>query len=244
MTIELNKIYQGDCLEVMKQIPDKSVNVILCDMPYGFTTCKWDKIIDIKSIWKIYKRIIKCNGAIILTACQPFTSKLIMSNLKMFKYCWVWDKSKTTGFLNCKKQPLRRTEDIIIFYKNQCVFNPQMVEGEPYTRIRLNNKCEVYDKFQTNTTFNNGQYYPTNVININQSNPIFHPTEKPVMLFKYLILTYSNLGDLILDNCIGSGTTAVAAKELGRNFIGIEINPKYIKIANRRLAQKVLWDAK
>ncbi len=248
-----NKILQGDCLDVMKYIPDKSVDMILCDLPYGTTPASWDSRIDIKRLWEQYERIIKDNGAIVLTSQQPFTSLLICSNLKLYKYNWVWEKDNGTNFLNSKFQPLKVTEDICVFGKGATSFvknklnmnyNPQFTKGKPYNCKSGNQKSnsavvrggkggrEDVGGFLTKS---DGKRYPKNLIKFNRDKEKLHPTQKPLELFKYLIKTYSNEGDLVLDNCIGSGTTAVACKQLKRDYIGIEKESEYIKISNERL---------
>lgn len=234
----MNKIILGDCLEVMKDIPDKSVDMILCDLPYGTTACKWDSIIPFEPLWEQYERVIKDNGAIVLTAAQPFTSALVMSNLKLFKYDWVWKKPKGTGHLNAKKQPMRDKEDILVFYKRQPTYNPQMVKGEPYQSKSGKSQYEGYGKDKRMGNNNNGLRYPKQVIEFGvvERNTV-HPTQKLVALFEYLIKTYTNEGDIVLDNCVGSGTTAIAAHNTGRFFIGIEKEPKYVEIAQKRLEQ-------
>lgn len=236
--LELNKIHQGNCLELMKNIPDKSVNLILCDLPYGTTACKWDTIIPFEELWNEYKRIIKDNGAIILTASQPFTSALVMSNIKMFAYSLIWEKEQGVNFLLSKKQPLKVHEDILVFYKKQPHYNPIMTIGKPYISGR-GNSGEVTGKVIKIQTKNNGQRYPKSIIKINRETGL-HPTQKPVALFEYLIKTYSNEKDLVLDNCIGSGTTAIACLRTNRNFIGIELSEEYCELAKKRLSQEVL----
>lgn len=241
--MDINEIHQGDCLELMKDIPDKSVDMILCDLPYGTTQCKWDSIIDLKLLWEQYERIIKDNGAIVLTASQPFTSALVMSNIKMFKYQWIWEKQKATRFLDCNRRPLQANEEILVFYKKQPVYNPQMREGEPYDKgFRRSNadksQAEIYGTFKGARIVNKtGKRYPRTVIKFNtaEGDGKFHPTQKPVALFEYLIKTYSNEGDLVLDNCAGSGTTAIACIKLNRNYILMEREEEYIKIINARI---------
>lgn len=233
------KLLQGDCLEVMKTIPDGSVDLVLCDPPYGVTACKWDSVIDLDLMWEQLKRIVKPNAAIVMTASQPFTSRLISSNYKMFKYCWVWDKKGITGFLNAKKQPLRRTEDVVVFYEKQCLYNPKMVtRGRPRCKSGYNkgDGSSNYGKFGNKESFNN-IYYPTNILEISNANQKgkLHPTQKPVELMEYLINTYSRPHDTVLDFCMGSGSTGVAAKNLDREFIGIELDPGYFEIAKNRL---------
>lgn len=239
--LELNTIHLGNCLELMKQIDNESIDMILCDLPYGTTQNKWDSIIDLDLMWNQYKRIIKSNGAIVLTAAQPFTSRLILSNTWQYKYTWVWDKANPTGFLNAKKQPLRVTEDIVVFYDRQCVYNPEMeVRGKPRNKGSYNKPggSDNYGTFHNVIAFNN-EYYPTNLLRISNAHKggKQHPTQKPVELFEYLIKTYTNESDLILDNCIGSGTTTIASLNTNRNFIGIELDPNYHKIATERVQQ-------
>jgi site-specific DNA-methyltransferase (adenine-specific) len=237
--LELNRIYQRDCLEGMAMIPEKSIDMILCDLPYGTTQNKWDSVIALDPLWKEYKRIIKDNGAIVLTSAEPFTSKLIQSNLSNFKYKWVWDKANPSGFLNAKKQPLRVTEDVLVFYKKQCTYNPRMeVRGAPRKKggyIKPNGS-DNYGSYEDSVSVNN-EYYPTNLLRISNANRSekVHPTQKPVALFQYLIETYTNPGMTVLDNCIGSGTTAIAALRTGRQFIGFETEPAYVEIANKRI---------
>ena len=235
-----NKIIQGDCLEVMKTIPNKSIDMILCDLPYGTTACKWDTIIPFEPLWEQYKRIIKDNGAIVLTASQPFTSALVMSNIKMFKYEWIWEKTIGTNFALVKKQPSKKHENILVFYKKQPTYNPVMQEGKPYIDVRkkIERNVGVWGgKTMDKTPIDNkGTRYPSSVqVFSNGNNKTIHPTQKPVALFEYLIKTYTNEGDLVLDNCAGSGTTGVACKNTNRNYILIEKEPEYIEIINKRL---------
>ena len=233
----------GDCLELMPLIADESIDMILCDLPYGTTRCKWDTIIPFDRLWNEYERIIKPNGAIVLTASQPFTSALIMSNTKEYKYNWVWDKvNKFSGHLNAKKQPLRITEDICIFYSQQPTYNPIMVKGEPYKATSKGGKSSSFGK-QTDgvTTINEGWYYPKNIISIKGdergTEGRIHPTQKPVELMEYLIKTYTNEGDIVLDNCMGSGTTILAAIKNNRIGIGIEKEKQYYNVAVRRASE-------
>ncbi len=229
-------VYRGDCLELMKDIPDQSVDLILCDLPYGTTQNKWDSVIPFADLWTAYNRI--CRGLVVLTAAQPFTSALISSNIKGFKYCWVWDKANSTGFLNAKKQPLRQTEDVVVF-GNGKTYNPIMeVRGVPRKKgghIK-GTGTENYGDFESVESFNN-EYYPTNLLRISNAarKGKLHPTQKPVELMEYLIKTYTNDGDMVLDNCMGSGTTGVASGNTGRNFIGIEQDRKYFHIARKRI---------
>jgi site-specific DNA-methyltransferase (adenine-specific) len=234
--LELNRIYQRECLDGMALIPDKSIDMILCDLPYGTTRNKWDSIIPFDKLWMHYERIIKGNGAIVLTAAQPFTSALVMSNPKLFKYEIIWEKTQATGFLNAKKQPLRKHESILVFYKSQATYNPQFTEGKPYVaKSNAGANKGNYGKFNDNITVNEGTRYPVSILQFKNGGKTDHPTQKPVDLFEYLIRTYTNEGDVVLDNCIGSGTTAVAAAKANRNFIGFELESKYFQIANQRL---------
>lgn len=227
----INKVIQGDCLEVMKDIPDKSVDMILCDLPYGITQNKWDFEIPLDKLWIQYERIISDKGAIALNSHGLFTAKLIMSNPKLFKYKLVWIKSKATNFLNAKKQPLRKYEDICIFYKNhtnQPTYNPQMGNGEPYDKgIRKNQLTGSYGDFNPIQVKSNGERYPVDIIyfkTAESEGKVYHPTQKPVDLARYLIRTYSNPGEIVLDNTCGSGSFLVAALLENRRFIGIEKN--------------------
>ena len=228
------KLLQGDCLELMKDIPDGSVDMILADLPYGTTRNRWDEVLPFNALWKEYERIIKDNGAIVLHSQQLFTSKLIMSNSNIYKYSWVWSKSQVSGFLNAKKQPLREHEDICVFYKKQCTYNPQMVKG----KMQLKNtgkRSSNYNKFEAQPHYSD-EYYPKTILDF----PLRrfkggHPTQKPVELAEYLIKTYTNEGDTVLDNVMGSGTTGVACKNLNRNFIGMELDEEYFKIATERI---------
>lgn len=230
---------QGDCLELMKDIPDKSIDMILCDLPYGTTNCKWDSVIPFEPLWEQYKRIIKDNGVIVLTSQGIFTAKLILSNEKWFKYKWVWEKSKATNFLNAKKQPLRKHEDICVFYNKQPKYNPQMTEGEPYDKgIRKNQLTGSYGEFNPVHVKSEGKRYPTDVVyfkTAESEGKVYHSTQKPVELLEYLIKTYTIEGELVLDNCMGSGSTGVACINTNRNFIGIELDENYFNIAKERI---------
>jgi site-specific DNA-methyltransferase (adenine-specific) len=231
-----SNLMQGDCLELMKLIPDNSIDAIITDPPYGTTACKWDSVIPFEPMWEQLKRIIKPNGAIVLFGSQPFTSALIMSNPKMFKYCWYWDKGQGTGFLNSKKQPLKSIEDIVVFYKEQSNYNPQMRLGfKPYTCKQGATKTQNYGKQTGAITVSDGSRYPLNILEFIRDKEKTHPTQKPVALLEYLIKTYTNEGETVLDNCMGSGTTGVACKNLNRNFIGIELDNDYFEIAKNRI---------
>lgn len=246
-----NVVIEGDCLEVLKSIPDKSVDLILCDLPYGTTQNKWDSLIPLDQLWHEYERIIKDNGAIALTSQGIFTAKLILSNAKMFKYKITWVKSKATNFLNAKKQPLRKHEDICIFYKKQPKYFPQIVDAEPYDKgVRKNQLTGSYGVFSPIHVRSKGSRYPTDVIyfkTAESEGEIYHPTQKPVELGRYLIRTFTEPGDIVLDNASGSGSFLVSAKLEGRDFIGIELNQEtalhrdkkldMIKVTNQRLKE-------
>jgi len=235
--LEINKVYNEDCMIGMSKIKDKSIDMILCDLPYGTTQNKWDSVIPLDNLWKEYKRIIKDRGAIVLTSSQPFTSILISSNLKMFKYTWTWDKSQITGFLNSKRQPLRKTEDICVFYKKQCTYHPQMTKGKAY-KINRTHGTDNYGKQVANSTVNDGERFPTNILNIPQVRvKNGHPTQKPVELGEYLINTYTDDNEIVLDNTCGSGSFLVAAKKTNRSYIGFENDTEfgYFKMATERL---------
>lgn len=239
--LKIDAVHQGDCLELMPFIKDKSIDLILCDLPYGSTACKWDQIIPFEPLWKEYKRLIKDRGAIVLTASQPFTSFLITSNIDMFKYCWVWNKKKPGGIGFAKYQPMRITEDVCVFYNTTAVYNPQMEMRDTPRKYKNYSKSEMHgDKtgivsmdIEKTTT----QKYPKNLIEFsaaNQNNRM-HPTQKPVALFEYLIKTYTNEGDLVLDNCAGSFTTSIAADNTKRKWICIEKERKYCEIGMKRI---------
>ena len=228
-------LLQGDCLELMKQVPDKSIDLILCDLPYGTTQNKWDTVIPFDKLWAQYNRIIKDNGAILLFSQMPFGANLIMSNPKMFRYEWVWEKENSTGFLNAKKMPLKKHENILVFYKHLPTYNPQMREGfKPYYNVRNNPYSSNYGDYKATTASSDGTRYPIDIIEFNRDKGL-HPTQKPVALLEYLIKTYTNEGDTVLDNCMGSGSTGVACKNTNREFIGMELDEKYYKIACERL---------
>jgi DNA modification methylase len=235
-------LMQGDCLERMKEIPSDSVDMILTDPPYGTTACKWDSIIPLESMWEQLKRIIKPSGAIVMTASQPFTSVLTCSNLKDFKYCWGWDKVLPRGHLNAKKQPMRVLEDICVFYSKQCTYNPQKTTGHKRKIARTKytkagDGSQVYGKEDRDTFYDSDKRYPKTLISFStadQKNKL-HPTQKPVALMEYLIKTYTNEGETVLDFTMGSGTTGVAAKNLNRSFIGIELDETYFNIAKDRI---------
>lgn len=242
--MEANKAYLGDCLELMPKIKDKSVDLILCDLPYGTTNCKWDSIIPLDELWKNYKRIIKDNGAIVLTAQTPFDKVLGASNLKMLRYEWVWEKTAATGHLNAKKMPMKAHENILVFYKKLPTYNPQKTCGHKpvntFTkRVKESGTAdgEIYNNTVEVSGGGSTERYPRSVLTFPSDKQTcnLHPTQKPLELMKYFIKTYSNEGDLVLDNCAGSGTTGLAAKELGRDYILIEKEEEYFNIITERL---------
>jgi len=240
--IEVNKIYHGDCLEVMKDIPDQSIDMVLADPPYGTTACKWDSIIPLDLMWSQLKRVVKPTSAIVMTASQPFTSKLISSNYQMFRYCWVWDKKFAGNFVLSKKQPLKIHEDIVVFSVMGHNYYPNVLERRNKIKVGKNVARSGSANLQTaKSEFNNKIYntkQPESIIEFsNRSDGQIrkHPTQKPVALFEYLITTYTTSGDLILDFTGGSGTTAVACRNTHRDFIVIEKEQKYVEIANKRL---------
>lgn len=232
-------LMQGDCLQLMKEIPDGYVDMVMCDLPYGTTQNKWDSIIDLTELWKQYKRICKPTAAIVLTAAQPFTSVLVCSNLKDFQCVWVWKKSRATGHLNAKRQPMRQTEDVLVYRPHSVgLYNPQGLREKAQPTIRkgrggngTNYGASAVDALQTH------EGYPTNVIEFPSEGKNVHPTQKPVALMEYMVKTYTNPGDTVLDNCMGSGTTGVACINTKRNFIGIEMDENYFAIASKRIEE-------
>lgn len=229
------ELWNGDCLNLMSRIPDKSTDLILCDLPYGTTENEWDSVIDLKKLWQEYNRIIKDNGCIALFAQCPFDKILAISNISMLRYEYIWIKDNATGFLNANKMPLKKTENILIFYKKLPTYNPQMKSGKPYV-CKQGGGSTNYNKFADNVvTVNEGLRYPDNVLKFNRDKEKFHPTQKPILLLEYLIKTYTNKGDLVVDNCMGSGSTGVACKLTDRKFIGIELNKEYFDIAKQRI---------
>jgi len=241
------KLYKGDCLEVMKTIQDKSIDAIITDPPYGTTACKWDSVIPFYLMWEQLNRIIKPNGAIVLFGSEPFSSALRMSNIKNYKYDWVWDKKRCTGFLNAKKQPLRNNETISVFYKKQCTYNPQ-----PYKKNTTGNmgkskehQTDNYGKYYQVDNDNSNEFgYPRTLItqipvinNLSKDKSGLHPTQKPIALMEYLIKTYTNENETVLDFTMGSGSTGVACVNTNRKFIGIEMDDKYFEIAEQRIKE-------
>lgn len=241
------KLYNSDCLEAMKDLEDKSVDMILCDLPYGTTQNEWDTLIPFEPLWECYNRIIKDNGAIVLFSQMPFTAQLIMSNLGMFRYEWIIEKTKATGFLNSKKMPLKSHENVCVFYKNLCKYNPQKTEGHSpaHTYTQHNAHSSNYGKVKDISGGGNTDRYPRDVLQFkwDTQKSKLHPTQKPVELCEYFIKTYTDKGDIVLDNCMGSGTTGVACYNLERNFIGIEKDEKYFSVALDRIKKNISpWD--
>lgn len=233
-------LHNGDCLELMKDIPDGSVDMILCDLPYGTTQNKWDSIIPLDKLWAEYERAIKDCGAIVLTAQTPFDKILGVSNIKNLKYEWIWKKNIATGHLNANKMPMKEHENILVFYKKQPTYNPIFTEGTPYMNKRkpINDNGSNYGYIERTDTINEGKRYPKSILCFDREIGL-HPTQKPVPLLEYLIKTYTNEGDVVLDNCMGSGTTGVACVNTGRNFIGIELDEEYFNIAQERIKTAV-----
>lgn len=234
--MEFDYIQCGDCLELMKQIPDKSIDMILCDLPYGTTACKWDSIIPFEELWKEYDRIIKDDGAIVLFGSEPFSTKLRMSNLKNFKYDWIWEKEQGANFMLCKYQPYKVHEVISVFTHKTHRYYPQMTEGKPYISGK-GDSGEITGSVNKVQTKNKGTRYPRSIqkFNTDKAKGSFHPTQKPVALLEWLIKTYTNEGGIVLDNCMGSGSTCVAAVNTNRHYIGFELEEKYFDIACQRL---------
>ena len=255
-----DRVIEGDCMDVLPLIPSQSIDMILCDLPYGTTQNKWDSVLDLEQLWLQYERIIKDNGAIVLTSQGVFTAKLIMSNVRLFKYKIVWVKSKSTNFLNARKQPLRKHEDICVFYKKQPVYHPQMTSGTSYDKgVRKDQNTGSYGDFKPRHVKSDGLRYPNDVCFFEEEHddfvyvktaesdgPVWHPTQKSVALGRYLIRTYTEKGAIVLDNACGSGSFLVAAALEGRHFIGIEKNGDvelhnstsidYVRICRERLA--------
>jgi site-specific DNA-methyltransferase (adenine-specific) len=231
-------LINGDCLIEMKNIKDKTVDMILCDLPYGMTKNSWDVVIPFDKLWAEYNRIIKDNGAIVLFGSQPFTSLMITSNLNMFRYCLVWEKNKFSDFLNSKRKPMKTNEDIAVFYKKQPTYNPQYWYSTPYTRWNTQaavDKQSNYGSHKENFVESDGKRLPTTVLKFNRVERPLHPTQKPTDLLEWLIKTYTNENDVVLDNCMGVGSTGVACKNINRKFIGIELENKYYEIARNTI---------
>ena len=252
----LNQIFNEDCLEGMKRIPDKSIDMILCDLPYGTTTCKWDTIIPFEPLWEQYERIIKDDGAIVLTGTQPFTTLLIASNMKLFKYVHYWNKVKPSSFMNAKNAPMKKIEEVVVFSfgtiangsKRLMKYNPQGLKLSGAKRPAKNNTVPEGSTIgkrpsRKNSYIQKYTNYPNNLIEFSFEKRPIHPTQKPVPLFEYLIKTYTNEGEIVLDNCMGSGTTAIACMNTKRNYIGFEMDETYFNLANKRIQERKEVDA-
>ena len=244
MNIQRNNVYHGDCLEIMKFIPDESINLILADLPYGTTKAAFDSTIDLEKLWEQYNRIIKKDGAILLFAQTPFDKVLGASNIKMLKYEWIWEKTQATGFLNAKKMPMKAHENILVFYKNAPTYNPQKTTGHKRKVSKAEHKVnckesEVYNKNTKLTSYDSTERYPRSVLKFSsdKQKSKLHPTQKPLALIEYFIKTYSNEGDMVLDNVAGSFTTAVGCQNLNRRCIAIELEEKYFEIGLNRLIE-------
>lgn len=240
--LDINKVYLGDCLEVMKDIDDKSIDMILADLPYGTTHCKWDSPIDLNLLWIQYKIIIKDNGVIVLFAQTPFDKILGCSNIEWLKYEWIWEKTQATGHLNAKKAPMKAHENILVFYHKQPTFNPIKTQGHPRKVSTAHHKRntstgQIYSKCDNFSDYDSTERYPRSVqvFASDKQKLNLHSTQKPLALCEYLIKTYTNEGDIVLDNVAGSGTTLLASKNLNRNFIGIEKDEKFYNIINSRI---------
>lgn len=234
------RLLHGDCLEVMRSLPDCSIDAILCDLPYGITDCCWDAVIPFKPLWAAYKRLCKPNAPISLHACDPFSAALICSNARAWKQTLIWHKNVASNFLNANRQHLRIHEDVILFSFGSPPYFPQKTPGKPYKRKR-NGRHETGDVYKaiimrTDTRNTSGNRYPTTILKFNRETGL-HPTQKPVALLEYLIRTYTRPGDTVLDNTVGSGSTGVACIKTGRNIIGIELDPKYFRLAQKRIAE-------
>lgn len=251
--MQLDYIKQGDCLELMNEIPDSSIDMILCDLPYGTTKNKWDSTIPLDKLWEHYKRIITPNGCIALFSQTPFDKVLGNSNLKMLKYEWIWEKPRATGMLNCHHAPMKCHENILIFSNGaaspikdkskRMIYNPQFTDGKPYIS-NSGSKSTNYGKYHPITTVNDGKRYPRDVQIFKHDKQKLHPTQKPVALLEYLIKTYTNEGGAVLDNCMGSGSTIVACINTNRHYIGYELNEQYFKIAEDRINKALIENNK
>lgn len=228
------ELHQGDCLELMRDLPDSSVDLILCDLPYGTTQNKWDAVIPFDALWREYNRV--CSGPVVLTAAQPFSSALVMSNPSRFRYEWIWVKTKITGVLNAKKMPVRKHEQILVFYGSQPTYNAQGLVSKG-TVTKQGGCSDNYGKRSSDEYIQEWTNWPRDVLEIASEGKTVHPTQKPVALMEYLIRTYTNEGDVVLDNCMGSGTTGVACANTGRRFIGMERDAGYFEIASKRIAE-------
>jgi len=243
MVCDKMKLYKGDCLEVMQTIQDKSIDAIITDPPYGTTACKWDSVIDFELMWEQLNRVVKLNGAIILFGSEPFSSALRMSNIKNYRYDLIWNKIRAAGFLNANRMPLKQHENISLFYKKLPTYNPQKYIDKPYDKTKYNGKDmkeNVLGSYTKKENKNNGERFPKSILKFSQNwsrQQQIHPTQKPVPLMEYLIKTYTNEKETVLDFTMGSGSTGVAAKNTNRNFIGIEQDENYFNIAQKRIKE-------
>ena len=250
--LDINNIYQGDCLELMNGIPDKSIDMVLCDLPYGMTACKWDSVIPFEPLWAQYNRVIKDNGAIVLFGSEPFSSKLRMSSIEMYKYDWVWEKNKSSNHINAPYQPMKNFENVMIFGKKATTYSPKgnmcyhpqgvkkMVNPKPQNKQKYKNSETFHSCPNQKSTMQTMEGYPKAIIRYNVVPRPVHPTQKPVELIEYLIKTYTSEGETVLDNCMGSGTTAIASINTNRNFIGIELESEYCNLAKDRVNKHII----
>ena len=232
--MEYDYIECGDCLELMNDIPDGSIDMILCYLPYGTTKNKWDSVIPFEPLWEQYNRVIKDNAAIVLFSQMPFTVDLVASNYKDFRYEWIWEKLYASGHLNANRMPMKKHENILVFYKKLPTYNPQFTKGKPYVATRSKHSSNYGKQKDNTTTINDGKRYPVDIIKFNNDRGL-HTTQKPVELLEYLIKTYTNEGEIVLDNCMGSGSTCVACVNTNRHYIGFELDQQYYDIACKRL---------
>ena len=236
------ELMYGNCLELMKDIPDNSVDLVFCDLPYSSSKRKvtwndWDCEINLNTLWKEYNRVLKINGVVLLFASDLFSAELVMSNYKNYKYKWIWQKESGTGFLNAKRMPLRDFEEILVFCKKQTTYNPQMRTGKPYKVTKGSKSSNYCNTDKIVTTINEGSRYPLTILKFKRDKEKLHPAQKPVALLEYLIMTYTNEDDVVLDNCMGSGSTGVACVNTNRKFIGIEVDERYFNIAKERIKE-------
>lgn len=233
------RLLKGDCLELMREISDGSVDMILCDLPYGTTRNKWDSVIPFEALWAEYDRVCKPNAAVVLFSQMPFTANLVASRPDLFRYEWIWEKTQGTGHLNAKKMPMKIHENVLVFYRSLPTYNPQWGKGDPYTATYSTHSSNYGKQKDNITTINDGRRYPTDIIRVAKGagDRHLHPTQKPVELCEYLIKTYTNPGEVVLDNCMGSGSTGVACVNTNRNFIGIELDDGYFEIAKKRIEE-------
>jgi len=243
--IKPNTIYNMDLFDLSSRISDQSIDMILCDLPYGMTNCGWDTVIPLGEMWQAFKRIIKPNGAIVLTATQPFTSMLVASNFEMYRHNWVWDKNRAPNFLNCNREPMRQHEDVLVFSQESVNYYPQMVKSETHRRggSKNRNNGQVYGEREP-VNYTSDEKYPKTILNIPTTDNAqkLHPTQKPVKLFEYLIRTYTRESELVFDPCVGSGTTALACRRSKRNYICGDLSPEYCEVAQNRVGEKLTFE--